>query len=75
MPNLAVAAELRSSDSKAKLLYVGSRAALDRDLVSEAKIPFRSIFTGKLRRYFSWQNFVDPFFVSRNISKLNFFLV
>ncbi len=63
MPNLAVAAELRSSDSKAKLLYVGSRAALDRDLVSEAKIPFRSIFTGKLRRYFSWQNFVDPFFV------------
>ncbi len=46
-----------------KLLYIGSRAKLDRELVESAGIKFKSIFTGKLRRYFSWQNFIDPFFV------------
>jgi UDP-N-acetylglucosamine--N-acetylmuramyl-(pentapeptide) pyrophosphoryl-undecaprenol N-acetylglucosamine transferase len=31
--------------------------------VKEAELPFKAIFTGKLRRYFSWQNFIDPFLV------------
>ena len=26
-------------------------------------IPFKPIFSGKLRRYFSWTNFIDPLFV------------
>ena len=42
---------------------MGSRKPLDRDLVSKAGLNFKTIFTGKLRRYFSWRNFVDPFFV------------
>lgn len=49
--------------SSIKLLYVGSRATLDRELVKPSGIRFKSIFTGKLRRYFAWQNFIDPFFV------------
>lgn len=36
---------------------------MDRRLVEAAGIPFKAIFTGKLRRYFSWQNFIDPLFV------------
>lgn len=32
-------------------------------MVAKTKLPFYPIFTGKLRRYFSWQNFIDPFFV------------
>jgi len=32
-------------------------------LVKETNIPFYPIFTGKLRRYFSWKNFIDPVFV------------
>lgn len=43
------------------MLYIGSRAPLDARLVTEAGIPFQAISTGKLRRYFSWQNFGDPF--------------
>ncbi len=31
--------------------------------MSQAGIKFRGIFAGKLRRYFSWRNFVDPFLV------------
>jgi len=36
---------------------------LDATLVKEAGIRFKPIFSGKLRRYFSWRNFVDPFLV------------
>lgn len=75
MPNLAIATALRSgcgsnsgaasraADCGVELLYVGSRRALDRQLVEAADIPFKSIFAGKLRRYFSWRHFVDPFLV------------
>jgi len=42
---------------------VGSRNNLDAQLVQPSGIPFYGIFTGKLRRYFSWQNFIDPIFV------------
>lgn len=47
----------------AKVLYVASRSKLDEELLKEAGIPFRPIFSGKWRRYFAWRNFIDPFFV------------
>ena len=46
-----------------KLAYVGSRNKLDAELVRPYDIPFYGIFAGKLRRYFSWRNFTDPFLV------------
>lgn len=74
MPNLAVATELRnhcgpnsgpnrSSNCGVELLYVGSRRPLDRELVEAVNLPFKSIFAGKLRRYFSWRYFIDPLLV------------
>lgn len=60
LPNLAIASALKS---KADILYVGSRSPLDRNLVAASGLPFKAIFTGKLRRYFSWRNFTDPFLV------------
>jgi UDP-N-acetylglucosamine--N-acetylmuramyl-(pentapeptide) pyrophosphoryl-undecaprenol N-acetylglucosamine transferase len=45
------------------VLYIGSKNGLEMKLSKEEGIKFRSIFTGKLRRYFSWKNFIDPFFV------------
>lgn len=47
---------------------------MDRDLVKQAGLPFKSIFTGKLRRYFSWRNFTDPFLVLAGFFQA-FFLV
>ncbi len=32
-------------------------------MIKKSSIDFIPIFSGKLRRYFSWQNFIDPFFV------------
>ena len=44
-------------------MYVGSKRPLDERLVKAAEIPFKSIFAGKLRRYFSWRHFIAPFLV------------
>jgi UDP-N-acetylglucosamine--N-acetylmuramyl-(pentapeptide) pyrophosphoryl-undecaprenol N-acetylglucosamine transferase len=63
IPNLAVASALKKQAPDAALLYIGSRNGLDEKLVAQAGIPFYGIFAGKLRRYFSWRNFVDPFLV------------
>lgn len=45
------------------MLYVASRGRLDTALLKDSGIPLRRIFSGKLRRYFSWMNFIDPIFV------------
>jgi len=42
---------------------VASRSKLDKGLIKGTGIHYRQIFSGKLRRYFSWQNFIDPIFV------------
>lgn len=54
------------ADLPLEILYIGSRLPLDRQLVEGSGLPLRfyGIFTGKLRRYFSWQNFIDPFFLA-----------
>ena len=40
--------------------YVGSSGGIEESMVSDLSIKFHAIATGKLRRYFSWQNFLDP---------------
>lgn len=42
---------------------MGSRHRLDRQLVEAEQLPFTGIFAGKLRRYFSWHYFLDPFLI------------
>lgn len=43
--------------------YVGSQTGMEKDLVRSTQPTwvYHSILTGKLRRYFSVQNFIDPF--------------
>lgn len=43
-----------------QVVYIGSSKGIERELVSSISgVRYYSIKTGKLRRYFSWQNFVD----------------
>jgi UDP-N-acetylglucosamine--N-acetylmuramyl-(pentapeptide) pyrophosphoryl-undecaprenol N-acetylglucosamine transferase len=59
-PVIAVAQELaRRRDCR--FLYVGTDTGPERQLVAMLGIPFRTVQTGKLRRYLSVQNFVDLF--------------
>jgi UDP-N-acetylglucosamine--N-acetylmuramyl-(pentapeptide) pyrophosphoryl-undecaprenol N-acetylglucosamine transferase len=46
-----------------EVAYVGSTAGIEREMIGALGIPYYSVASGKLRRYFSWQNFIDPFFI------------
>ncbi|NLI53401.1 MAG: undecaprenyldiphospho-muramoylpentapeptide beta-N-acetylglucosaminyltransferase [Clostridiales bacterium] len=42
--------------------YIGSETGMEKDLIAALEgVAYHGIATGKLRRYFSWQNFIDPF--------------
>ncbi len=58
-PNLALIPYLQSEGWDVQ--YIGSYVGVEKDLVAKAGIPYHAIRSGKLRRYFSWQNFIDPF--------------
>jgi UDP-N-acetylglucosamine--N-acetylmuramyl-(pentapeptide) pyrophosphoryl-undecaprenol N-acetylglucosamine transferase len=61
-PLVAVADKLKTKlGSEANILYVGSGAAMERQIMAEEGIPAKFVISGKLRRYFSFQNFVDFF--------------
>jgi len=75
IPNLAVASAIKGKKPNAEFLYICSRSKLDKDLLKKSDIPFRPIFTGKWRRYFAWQNFVDPFFVALGFFQSFFILI
>jgi len=64
-PLLAVAEEISRPDSglSADFLWLGTKDGLEANMVGEAGIAFRPIRAGKLRRYFDWRNFRDPFLI------------
>jgi UDP-N-acetylglucosamine--N-acetylmuramyl-(pentapeptide) pyrophosphoryl-undecaprenol N-acetylglucosamine transferase len=64
-PLLAVANQLSIINYKLliKFLWIGTKYGPERKMVEEEKIEFKSIVSGKLRRYFSAQNVVDPFLI------------
>ena len=64
-PNLALAAELERRGWQ--LLYIGSHDGMEKAVVEDAGLPYRSIATGKLRRYLSLKNLTDPFRVIKGI--------
>ncbi|HMO02512.1 MAG TPA: undecaprenyldiphospho-muramoylpentapeptide beta-N-acetylglucosaminyltransferase [Oligoflexia bacterium] len=58
IPNIAIIKALEiPSDS---ILYIGSKKSIEESLIKKEGIRFAPIFSGKLRRYFSLQNFIDP---------------
>lgn len=58
-PNLALLPALRERGFEP--VYVGSRSGIERRLAEEAGLPYHGVLTGKLRRYASLENFLDPF--------------
>ena len=58
MPNLALLPDLLQAGYQVQ--YIGSKD-IEAELVASAQIPFHQISSGKLRRYASWENFLDIF--------------
>lgn len=44
-----------------KIEYIGGMASIEKEIITKSKIPYHGIYNGKLRRYFSWDNFKDIF--------------
>lgn len=59
LPAIAVVDELRRRDAVGELLWIGSETGVEGEAAPDAGIPFATIPTGKLRRYFSLQTGVD----------------
>jgi UDP-N-acetylglucosamine--N-acetylmuramyl-(pentapeptide) pyrophosphoryl-undecaprenol N-acetylglucosamine transferase len=58
-PNLAIADAIKEATSKSEIYYFGSYNGLEKELAKRAGFKFTGISTGKLRRYFDLQNFLD----------------
>ncbi len=71
-PNLALIELGRQAGIS--MAYIGSTHGIERDILVKEDIPFYSIATGKLRRYFSWQNFIDPIRIVWGIGQAFFIL-
>ncbi len=59
-PLLAVAETIKKNNPETKFLFIGTRKGEpEKEMIKDYDFRFQSIFCGKLRRYFSWQNFLD----------------
>jgi len=59
-PLIAIGESLQTNH-KVKLLYIGSRSLQEREIAEKFNLPFKGIFVGKWRAYFSVLNFLDLF--------------
>lgn len=61
MPNVALIEKLQEKNWDCQ--YVGSTNGIEKEIIAKINIPFHAIASGKLRRYFDWKNFTDPFLI------------
>jgi UDP-N-acetylglucosamine--N-acetylmuramyl-(pentapeptide) pyrophosphoryl-undecaprenol N-acetylglucosamine transferase len=76
-PVVAVAQEVRALDPEAVFLWIGSSGGQEREVAQQVDIAFKTVPTGKLRRYFSIKTLLDvikiPFGVARAMALLSEF--
>lgn len=58
-PNIALMPALQEAGYE--ITYIGSYNGMEKELIEAQHIPYIGISSGKLRRYFDWKNFSDPF--------------
>lgn len=66
-PNIALLPRLKELGYD--IHYIGSYTGIEKELIEQFEIPYHGISSGKLRRYFSLQNFTDPFRVLKGFSE------
>ncbi|MFA9398294.1 MAG: undecaprenyldiphospho-muramoylpentapeptide beta-N-acetylglucosaminyltransferase [Clostridiaceae bacterium] len=64
-PNLALVPKLKKSGYE--ILYIGSNNGIEKEIIEKNNIRYKSISTGKLRRYMDIKNFSDPFKVIKGV--------
>lgn len=66
-PNIALLPRLKELEYD--IHYIGSYNGIEKELIEQLGIPYHGISSGKLRRYFSLQNFTDPFRVIKGFQE------
>lgn len=66
-PNIAMLPKLKELGYEVS--YIGSYDGMERKLIEDQGIPYYGISSGKLRRYFDWKNFTDPFRVLKGFGE------
>lgn len=66
-PNIALMPALQEAGYD--ITYIGSYNGMEKELIEAQHIPYIGISSGKLRRYFDWKNFSDPFKVLKGYSQ------
>jgi UDP-N-acetylglucosamine--N-acetylmuramyl-(pentapeptide) pyrophosphoryl-undecaprenol N-acetylglucosamine transferase len=66
-PNIALMPALKEAGYE--ISYIGSYSGMEKELIEAQNIPYYGISSGKLRRYFDWKNFSDPFKVLKGYSQ------
>lgn len=66
-PNIALFPALKEAGYE--ISYIGSYEGMERELIKKEGIEYFGIASGKLRRYFDWKNFSDPFRVMKGYSE------
>lgn len=66
-PNIALMPRLKELGYE--IHYIGSYDGIEKKLIEEMGIPYYGISSGKLRRYFDWKNFTDPFRVLKGFTE------
>jgi len=60
-PLLAIKNKFENQNSDFDFIWVGTKNGVEVDIIKKENIKYFGISSGKLRRYFSWQNFIDIF--------------
>lgn len=64
--NVALIPEFKKAGYE--MSYIGSKNGIEKEMIEKiSDINYHAISSGKLRRYFSWENFIDPFKVMKGI--------
>ncbi|NTU98805.1 undecaprenyldiphospho-muramoylpentapeptide beta-N-acetylglucosaminyltransferase [Candidatus Falkowbacteria bacterium] len=71
---IAEAVQIEMGAEAVEFVWVGSKKGIERVMVERTNIAYKSVASGKLRRYCSWQNLVDPFLIAYGFVQSFFFL-
>ena len=64
--NVALIPEFKKNGYE--ISYIGSKTGIENEMIGKIpEVKYYKISSGKLRRYFSWENFIDPFKVLKGI--------
>lgn len=66
-PNLALIEAAQKEGWE--MAYIGAKDSVEQKMIHNINVPFYAVKSGKLRRYFSWKNFLDPFNILLGIAQ------